>query len=542
MLPSLIFALLLQAIAQQPQSEPRRAAEIHGRVTDKETGQPLARATVRLHSTDGRERFATHTDDAGLFRFTGLPPGEYSGIVDAGEFRATHQMTSLVSLPGPRSTIALKEGERREVNVALTRTFAIAVRVVDEWGEPLSGLGVTAQAADSGRPVQMSWNRTTDDHGRLRVFGLPRGSYVLCAQVQFFASVRPATADRQPGGFLRTCFPSAPDEVDAQPVRIDGSDAGEIEIRMRRGRTFTISGRVVDASGAPAAAPMVSLVKFITNGSMGVGMGVDSEGRFAMANVQPGDFAIEATLGGLYQPDQRRPLEAAFVPIRIDAADVEDLLVQLRRTVDVTGRVTLEDPNARLPPVAGSGLMVRARLAGDRLPGTGSTGHALVEEDKQFTLTGLFGRRTLDVVNVPRGWYVKSIRYGSKEIADEPIEFKDGSDAPALEVLLSSRGAVVTGCAVDDLGDPVPRATILLLSDDGTGTGFRTAATTTATAQGTFKIGPVRRGDYRIVAAPASASPLQEGEWQRAARLAASAERITLGELDERLIDLRVVK
>jgi hypothetical protein len=34
---------------------------------------------------------------------------------------------------------------------------------------------------------------------------------------------------------------------------------------------------------------------------------------------------------------------------------------------------------------------------------------------------------------------------------------------------------------------------------------------------------------------------VQAGEWDRVARLAAAAERITLGDLDERALDLRVV-
>jgi len=56
---------------------------------------------------------------------------------------------------------------------------------------------------------------------------------------------------------------------------------------------------------------------------------------------------------------------------------------------------------------------------------------------------------------VPRGWSVKSIRYDGKEIVDEPTEFNDNSDPSALEVVLSNRGAVVTGRVVDDSGNAV---------------------------------------------------------------------------------------
>jgi hypothetical protein len=66
-------------------------------------------------------------------------------------------------------------------------------------------------------------------------------------------------------------------------------------------------------------------------------------------------------------------------------------------------------------------------------------------------------------------------------------------------------------------------------------------SSTTAAASGTFKFGPARQGDYAIVALPAGSRYPQAGEWDRLAQLAAQGERVTLGELDERLVDLRVV-
>jgi hypothetical protein len=57
---------------------------------------------------------------------------------------------------------------------------------------------------------------------------------------------------------------------------------------------------------------------------------------------------------------------------------------------------------------------------------------------------------------------------------------------------------------------------------------------------GTFRIGPGAGGEHLILALPPSTPALQEGEWDRLARYRAAAERVTLGELDERLIDLRL--
>lgn len=66
----------------------------------------------------------------------------------------------------------------------------------------------------------------------------------------------------------------------------------------------------------------------------------------------------------------------------------------------------------------GGSLMVVMRRADDRLPGSDSHRSALWN-DRIFTLSGIFGRRTLQIVNVSRGWYVKSIRWcmGSRRTA-----------------------------------------------------------------------------------------------------------------------------
>jgi hypothetical protein len=184
--------------------------------------------------------------------------------------------------------------------------------------------------------------------------------------------------------------------------------------------------------------------------------------------------------------------------------------------------------------------MIIARLADDRLPGMASGKAALMRTDRTFTIEGMFGARVLEVENVPPGWYVKSIRYRGKEVSDESIEFKGGADAPMVEMVLSNRGAVVTGRVLDDGGNPARGARVVLLRA-GARAGARPVAETRVSSAGVFRAGPVRGGDYLVIALPASAPPIQFGEWDRITRLAAAAERVTLGELDERVLDLRVV-
>lgn len=538
---TLTLALLAAVLAAQAGHPQRlvaadRTATIHGRVTDKSTGRPIARAVVRLARDGGAERQTTTTDDAGEFRFAGLEPGRFSGLVEAGRFRGTHQSSNLATVSGRYRPIEVKAGDVMEVNVALERTVAINVRVTDEWGDPLSGLAVSARAPGTGRDLLIPL-RTTDDLGNIRLFGLRPGPHVVCAQAPMHGrSAHPEISSR-PEALLRTCFPSA-DEASAEIVRLEGSDR-DVEIVMRRGRVATISGRVIDASGAPVTKALLALTQMATNGSRSIGSHLEPGGSFRLVSVQPGDYAIEVTVGGPDRPEERRPVESAFVPLHVDGTDVEDLVIFLRRGVDVHGRVTLEDPSATLPPSPGSGLMPTARLVDDRSRGRGSAKTAIVRRDRTFTLEGAFGRRVIGLANVPRGWFVKAVRYDGRDVLDEAVEFK-AANGPSLEVVLSNRGAYLSGRVTDERGNPVPRARLFAIPADVPLPPWLHRGTTSASAAGDFRLGPLRGGEYFIVALPSSAPMLQMGQWERVTRLTSVADRVTLGDLDERAIDLRL--
>jgi protocatechuate 3,4-dioxygenase beta subunit len=533
-----LLLVLAQAVAPQSGSPSEDTAQIRGRVTDRDTGRPLPGAQVILaERTQNLNRTAT-TDDAGVFRFTRLPPGKYDGIVTAGSYRSSHGMEELVA-SRPRS-IDLAKGAVREINVALSRTPAIPVRVVDEFGDPLSDVTLSIYRAPAMDIAAVPINHRTDDRGRMRVPELAPGRYVLCADT-FGAGGTPTIKNPLRERLLRTCYPSAANEADAEPVVVGTGPVGEIEIRMRRGRTFTISGIVLDASGAPAAGAQVDLSVFRagSSGSSG-GPRLGQDGRFRIDHVRPGAYGLQASIGGPDRPEDRRARETAFIPIRVSDSDAEDLVVTLSKGVDVPGTIVLEDPAQPLPQPQGSAFMVTARLAGDFLSGTGSGIYAYARTDRTFTLAGVFGRRTLSFLNVPVGWYVKQVRYRGDEVIDKAIDYARGEGTASLEVVLSNRGATITGRVIDDLARPV-RAFVWLLRADGD-TVTEPAAEAATSANGEFRLGPLREGEYVAVAFASRVRPLERDDRVRAAKLATLGERVRLTELDERTIELRVIR
>jgi hypothetical protein len=274
--------------------------------------------------------------------------------------------------------------------------------------------------------------------------------------------------------------------------------------------------------------------------SEGTGISLKGDGRFSATNLVPGDYSIDVRIGGSDRPGQRRTEEAAYQPIVIENADVDNLVVRMARAVDAEGQFVLEGDGAAFPKPQGVGLMVSARLADDRLRGSGSMVSARVLPDRTFQFSGIFGSRRIDVGNVPRGWYVKSIRYGDKDVADSAVEFKGGSDASRLEIVLSNSGATVSGRVVNDRGEMVRGARIFLVPADPR---HRSSFVDSVSSgeNGAFRAGPARAGDYIIAAfAPGSRMPDFQDP-ARAAKLLEGGERVTLGTGEERTIDLAVI-
>jgi hypothetical protein len=537
MLSILLSFALLQAgppIANAPaQAGPGTGtSEIRGRITEKETGRPLVDAIVSLTpAEDQSNRRQTRPDDQGGFQFTKIPAGSYFLMASPGEFRATHLMESFRPTP-----LTLKEGEvRSDANLALPRAHALTVRVLDEWGEPLTGMTVQLASITGGLGFRGSMQRHTDDRGLQRVFPLERGRYVVCAEPGHTVwSAGSSDGER----FARTCYGA---DGSPEPVVVGTGDSGIVEIRMRRSRTFSISGVVLDASGKPASGAVVSLNRFERNRSSGISGAVTTDGRFTMRNILPGDYAITASPGGPVKPGSRfrPPAERAYLPVRVDATDIEGLVVSMVKGVDVAGRIVLEDSSIPFKSEPGwAPPLIQARLADDPLPGYGATVGDVMGADRAFLLEGMFGARTLELLNVPRPWYVKAIRYHDKDITDVPVEFKASSDPSGLEIVLSTRGAVVSGRVLDDRGNPVSDGRVVMFSADPATWLRRYVRSVSISKAGAFQTAPHRRGDYFIVALDASTPPPDYGDRDGFARLAKIAERISLGDEEQLTLDL----
>jgi len=504
------------------------AGTIRGHVFDRDTGTPLVRAVVRVVRADNQadERIAL-TDERGGFAVGGLPPGRYYGMVSARQ----HDFQPLRADPIP-----LARNETVDVVVRVPPAFAVDVRVVDPSGEPLSAIEVQAVDLNTGNTVLSSMMSRTDDLGHVRLYGVPAGRYTICANTFGSGTWNSAARGER---LVRTCYPST-DESQAEPVRIDRAGLEGLEIRMRRSRTFSISGMVIDANGAPAAAARVDFTRVLLNGGVTSSLEIDGNARFRVPNITPGIYGVLAAIAAPDFPRGQLPGQLGAVEVELVDADVDDVVVTLKNTVVVRGRFVVEDGASPLPPAQSSDYTIEARLAGTRARNWNTT-FTTANPDRTFEITGVFGPRLLRFTISPRGWYVKSVRYGDREVIDTAVEFRGGSDAPALEVVLSNRGALVNGAVTADDGTAVRGSRVYLLRLAGP-RGVEVIARALSSATGAFAMGPVRGGEYVLVALPSTSDVPSNASQDRLARLAALGERVTLTDLDERSVPLRLVR
>ena len=181
-------------------------------------------------------------DAAGRFELPNLPPGRYRLTVTPGP-AAARFLTA--EYPDPASEPPLVVSGNRsidEITIPLPRAAVITGRVVNERGEPLSGIIVSAigvlPAIRIRRPqAGLVPLARTDDHGHFRIFGLPPGDYVLQGILPRVTYVNPngTTAPGAVGEYLPTYSPGTLLLSEAARIRVQGGDeVGPVEFAIGR--------------------------------------------------------------------------------------------------------------------------------------------------------------------------------------------------------------------------------------------------------------------------------------------------------------------
>jgi carboxypeptidase family protein len=544
MLTVLLF-VVLTAVQSQAVSAPRdvpaaahKTCAISGRITEQQSGRPIARAIVTLAGAS--QRLEAIADADGRYELTDLEPGDYALWATPGELVATYLpkaykgTTPMAFFPEPQSNIALEPGQvLTAIDIALPSALAIEGRISDPWDEPMANVDVGVTRADGTR-AQMS-PAVSDDRGEFRVYGLAPGRYRVCAHPE---TSWPGQSDGN-SRLVRTCHLASLSESLAADVILDTEDATGIDIRVQRSATYSAAGSVIDALGAPAEGAFVR--------SRRADQWMDSSaptrgGQFLLRGLLPGHYVVWASLGGPGSPGDTRPpareREFGYTMLDIDG-DTSGLVLSLSRGVKVTGRVRFEG-GAKAPGL--SRMVVQTRMP-DAVDFAGRPPFSAVGDDLNFTLAEVYRvPLIIGMQGLPEGWVVESVAFDRRDITDVPTDF-GASPKGRLEIRVTNRVVRPKIRVTDVSGHPLTSYGVVLLpTDPARRKHVPWNAVGMPSREGVLQLDAMLPGEYLAAALPSGEFELLMRDRSRIEALASVARRVRLGPGDDQMLELQLTR
>jgi protocatechuate 3,4-dioxygenase beta subunit len=554
---------------------------ITGRVLAAETGNPIRRAQVRISGPDIMAK-SSLTDAEGRFEFRDLPSGRFTlSASKSGFVQVQYGQTRPFESGRP---IELAEKQVLEnADIQMPRGSVIAGRIVDEFGEPVPDVNVTAlrQSWSNGRrrmspaPGRVA---QTNDLGQFRLYGLPPGDYYISATLrsgQELMAVEMAMAARLGGdvpagpsgsnptsGYAPTYFPGTPSVGDAQRITLAvGQEIGNADFALMPVRLARISGIVLGSEGKPLAGAMVTLAP---NNRTEMAFGLqnsartNSDGAFTISNVAPGDYQLQtneiqvmtSTEGGNQMVFSVRTsiggggggdTEFGSIPLVVAGEDVANLVVTTTKGATVTGKVAFEG-GAKPPALNAIRISATPPDGGSPVPFGGGGGAGSVKADGTFELKGVAGSRLIRVAGLPPGWTLKSVRLNGTDITDTGGDFKAGDSVTGLEVTLTSQTTSITGSVTGPDGTPLKDYTLVVFADDPELWKMPMSRWVTGVRpdqDGRFKVQNMPPGSYHAVAV----DYIPSGEWgdpELLEKLKGKGKRFTLEEGSTETLELKL--
>ena len=241
-----------------------RCGTITGRVTDTDTGEPIANHSVFLHDAAYPEslgkRHSAATDETGVYRIHAAPgqalvftraPRDYEDIGEVSR------------------GVNVLEGETVTVDFQFAKGIELVIRILTKAGKPVAGARVTEE-----------WTRVVPEGGKSN----EQGEYTLGG----FWAGQPLflRAEHIERGLRGTA------EVEFHP-------GVPVEIRMERYEQVEVSGRVVNKNGEPMPGVSIDLIQWDDQKGSLVGTNAavtNSDGRYRGVRLVVGEEYIISAL------------------------------------------------------------------------------------------------------------------------------------------------------------------------------------------------------------------------------------------------------
>ena len=418
---------------------------LSGTVVNSVTGEPIARAMVRINGVVQRTAFS---DSEGHFQIDGLPPVRVTLTAQKPGYSTEHG-TGWIQIGANTPAPAL----------SLVPQSAIYGRVTDATGQAIEHVPIrlTARSLRDGRRIWEPRGMTeTDDDGHFRFPNLMLGTYYVAAG-PLVAEQLLAVGEKPKTGFAHVYYPGVPDLAAALPIQLNGGQQAEADFSLSAVPVYQVSGSIsghladqgvgfqlLTASGDQITLP--------TNFNMETGV-------FKLEGVPAGSYIVRAAsqAGG----------EALRAETRVNvSSDSEDLRLALAPAVSIPIVVRMESPGssntstpARIPdrpPISVRLLPEDANTAESfstfQPGGPGRSSMVLQNVDP--------GAYTADLVPQPP-WYVQSASYGQTNLLSDDITVAPGQSY-SMEIVLRDDSASLTGTVKSSDVSHVPATVVVV--------------------------------------------------------------------------------
>jgi protocatechuate 3,4-dioxygenase beta subunit len=493
-------------------------AVLPGGTVQSSWGRPVARAVVTLDPGDGRGLAQTATNDDGVFRFERLAAGRFLLTASKVGWVTSHYGSTRPGQP-PGVRVAVADGARVEVEIPMAPGAVIAGRITDGEGRPMARqypwllqMRLVGDRMMLARvPFQLigSFERSTDDRGEFRLFGLPPGTYYLVvnptipsgARVTTAAEVRwatqPAGAGQRPtagpiAGYASTYYPGTIDPSQAQPILVRPGEVREgLDFRVTFAPVARIEGAVWRGDGSPAERASIELdarVPRVSLEGMSWRATTDAAGRFFFDNVPPGDYRISARASSAppapakpapVDPQARIAMAAAqqqrlfdlwgHADVVLTGQDTQSAAITLGPASSITGRLAFSStslaPPADLTTVRLQFIATAALAAAMTGAGSGSAAHnGTVDASGAFRVAGLPPDRYLVAATWPgmrtgdgtTGWWLTTIQVDGRDLGDRPIDVQPNENVANVTLGFRDRIGAIEGVLTDAQGRAAP--------------------------------------------------------------------------------------
>lgn len=475
----LFLAPVHSATGQTRPSQPARdapaaaggTATIRGRVVDAATGRALSRVEMRTGpNAGGVTGRVVMTDGEGRYEISGLPAGVYTIIAAKPNYVRTSWGEQRSEGPGKRITLA--DGEKLDdINLSLKRTGVVTGRIVDEFGDAVTDVSVTAMryqyVQGSRRLMPNGRGGGTNDIGEFRVYGLSPGQYYISATLRNFNFGNTETADR--AGYAATFYPGTGNVAEAQRLTVaPGQTVTGINLMLLPIQTAKISGTATDAQGKPLGGMMINVVQRLGAAMVGnMGTPVRPDGKFTISGLTPGDYLLRL-FGNTSD-------ENATTEITVNGSDINDVQLVAMKPSTIRGRVVFTPSATPAAPPKPTSIDLGAMR--DWAIAQVVRSPARIKEDGTFEITLppghvlLRGAMTGPAIaavrdNAAPPWRLNRVIVNDIDVSDAGIDVPPNATIENVYVEMTNHSNEASGRVTDGDGNTVRDCVVIVFAQD----------------------------------------------------------------------------